>query len=51
MVLHQVTNRLKKCLGFSKVLKNEIDDSLAPIETDEDGYGQARPIHILDMAN
>ncbi|HHU19725.1 MAG TPA: ribonucleoside-triphosphate reductase, adenosylcobalamin-dependent [Bacilli bacterium] len=37
--------------GFSKVLKNEIDDSLDPIETDEDGFGQVRPIHILDMAN
>jgi adenosylcobalamin-dependent ribonucleoside-triphosphate reductase len=32
--------------GFNRILKNEIDPSLAPI-TD----GKVRPIHILDMAN
>ncbi|MFB1049990.1 ribonucleoside-triphosphate reductase, adenosylcobalamin-dependent [Paraliobacillus sp. JSM ZJ581] len=37
--------------GFANVLSNKIDESLAPIEIDEDGYGQVRPIHILDMAN
>jgi ribonucleoside-triphosphate reductase (thioredoxin) len=37
--------------GFSKVLKNEIDPTLAPIEADENGYGHVRPIHILDMGN
>lgn len=37
--------------GFRKVLQNEIDPSLAPIEIDEKGYGHVRPIHILDMAN
>lgn len=37
--------------GFDKVLKNQIDTSLEPIEADEKGYGQIRPIHLLDMAN
>ena len=37
--------------GFDKVIKNQIDSSLDPIEVDEKGYGQVRPIHILDMAN
>lgn len=37
--------------GIDKVLKNQIDPSLKPIETDEKGYGQVRPIHILDIAN
>ena len=37
--------------GFRKVLQNEIDPSLAPIELDEEGFGRARPVHILDMAN
>lgn len=37
--------------GFDKVLKNQIDPSLAPIETDEKGYGHVRPIHILDIGN
>lgn len=37
--------------GFDKVLKNQIDPTLEPIETDEKGYGQVRPVHILDMAN
>ena len=32
--------------GFNKVLKNEIDPTLAPIVD-----GQVRPIHILDMGN
>lgn len=37
--------------GIDKVLKNQIDPSLAPIETDERGYGHVRPIHILDIGN
>nr|WP_242691300.1 ribonucleoside-triphosphate reductase, adenosylcobalamin-dependent [Cytobacillus praedii] len=37
--------------GFDNVLKNKIDSYLAPIVTDEKGYGQIRPIHILDMGN
>lgn len=37
--------------GFANVLSNKIDDSLDPIIIDENGYGQVRPIHILDMAN
>jgi ribonucleoside-triphosphate reductase len=32
--------------GFDKVLKNELDSSLAPIVD-----GRVRPIHILDMGN
>jgi ribonucleoside-diphosphate reductase alpha chain/ribonucleoside-triphosphate reductase len=32
--------------GFDKILKNEIDTSLEPIQD-----GKVRPIHILDMAN
>lgn len=38
-------------LGIDKVLKNQIDPSLKPIVADEKGYGQVRPIHILDIAN
>lgn len=38
-------------IGFDKVLKNQIDPHLAPIETDEKGYGKIRPVHILDMCN
>lgn len=37
--------------GIDNVLKNKVDDSLAPIETDAKGYGQVRPIHILDIGN
>ena len=37
--------------GFDKVLKNQIDTTLVPIEVDEKGYGRVRPIHILDMCN
>ena len=37
--------------GIDAVLKNRIDMSLAPIETDARGYGRVRPIHILDIAN
>lgn len=37
--------------GIDKVLKNQIDPSLKPIEVDADGYGQLRPIHNLDIAN
>jgi ribonucleoside-triphosphate reductase (thioredoxin) len=37
--------------GIDNVLKNKIDPTLAPIEMDEKGYGQVRPIHILDIGN
>lgn len=37
--------------GIDDVLKNKIDSSLTPIETDERGYGRVRPIHILDIGN
>jgi ribonucleoside-triphosphate reductase (thioredoxin) len=37
--------------GIDRVLKNKIDPTLAPIETDEKGYGKVRPIHILDIGN
>lgn len=38
-------------IGFDKVLKNQIDPTLDPIETDDKGYGKVRPLHILDMCN
>ncbi|MED4753492.1 ribonucleoside-triphosphate reductase, adenosylcobalamin-dependent [Brevibacillus choshinensis] len=37
--------------GIDKVLKNQIDQHLAPIESDAKGYGKIRPIHILDIGN
>lgn len=37
--------------GVDNVLKNLIDKHLAPIEMDEKGYGQVRPVHILDIGN
>lgn len=37
--------------GIDNVLKNRIDKYLEPIISDKDGYGQVRPIHILDIAN
>lgn len=37
--------------GFDNTLKNKIDPTLDPIETDDKGYGQVRPVHLLDMAN
>ncbi|GEK88512.1 ribonucleoside-diphosphate reductase alpha chain [Alkalibacterium putridalgicola] len=37
--------------GINKVLKNEIDPYLDPIETDEKGYGNVRPVHLLDIGN
>ncbi|ATF11928.1 ribonucleoside-triphosphate reductase, adenosylcobalamin-dependent [Brevibacillus brevis X23] len=37
--------------GIDKVLKNQIDQNLASIESDEKGYGKIRPIHILDIGN
>lgn len=42
---------LKMFEGFDKVLKNQIDPSLEPIVTNEKGYGQVRPVHILDFGN
>lgn len=37
--------------GIDNTLKNKIDDTLAPIEVNDKGYGHVRPIHILDMCN
>ncbi|WP_437434997.1 ribonucleoside-triphosphate reductase, adenosylcobalamin-dependent [Brevibacillus brevis] len=37
--------------GIDRVLKNQIDSSLDPIQSDEKGYGNVRPIHILDIGN
>lgn len=37
--------------GFDNVLKNRIDPHLEPIEADRYGYGQVRPIHILDICD
>jgi len=37
--------------GIDDVLKNRIDPSLDPIETDEEGFGHVRPVHILDIGN
>lgn len=38
-------------IGIDNVLNNKIDTYLDPILTDDKGYGQVRPIHILDIAN
>jgi ribonucleoside-triphosphate reductase (thioredoxin) len=37
--------------GITKVLRNEIDPSLAPLEDAGNGYKKVRPIHILDIGN
>lgn len=37
--------------GIDNVFKNKIDSSLDPIDVDDNGYGQVRPIHILDIGN
>lgn len=37
--------------GIDNVFKNKIDSYLDPIVADEKGYGQVRPIHILDIGN
>lgn len=37
--------------GFLHVLRSQMDDFLDPIEVDENGLGQLRPIHILDFCN
>jgi hypothetical protein len=37
--------------GITKVLRNEIDPSLAPLEDVGNGYQRVRPIHILDIGN
>jgi ribonucleoside-triphosphate reductase len=37
--------------GFMKVLNNEIDPSLEPLEHVGKGYYKVRPVHILDMGN
>lgn len=38
-------------IGIDNVFKNKIDEHLDPIEIDEKGYGNVRPIHIMDIAN
>lgn len=37
--------------GITKVLRNEIDPNLAPLEDIGEGYKKVRPIHILDIGN
>lgn len=37
--------------GFERVIKNEIDPTLAPLEITEDGRVKLRPVHILDIGN
>jgi ribonucleoside-diphosphate reductase alpha chain/ribonucleoside-triphosphate reductase len=37
--------------GIDKTFKNQIDPYLPAIEMDEKGYGQVRPIHIMDIGN
>ena len=37
--------------GIEKVIKNEIDDMLDPLETVGDNRVKVRPIHILDIGN
>lgn len=37
--------------GITKVFRNEIDPSLAPLESAGDGRYHVRPIHILDIGN
>ena len=37
--------------GFHKVLTNQIDASLEPLQRAHGGYYNVRPIHILDMGN
>lgn len=37
--------------GIDKVLKNQIDPHLAPMEDAGNGYKYVRPIHILDIGN
>jgi intein/homing endonuclease len=37
--------------GIDKVLKNKVDPNLSPIDLDSNGYGNVRPIHVLDIGN
>lgn len=37
--------------GIGRVLRNEIDPGLAPLEDAGNGYKHVRPIHVMDMAN
>jgi ribonucleoside-diphosphate reductase alpha chain/ribonucleoside-triphosphate reductase len=37
--------------GISKVFRNEIDPSLAPLDDAGNGYKKVRPVHILDIGN
>lgn len=37
--------------GISKVFRNEIDPSLAPLEDAGNDYKRVRPVHILDIGN
>ena len=38
-------------IGFQRVLNNEVDPTLDPLEHAGEGYYRVRPIHIMDMAN
>lgn len=38
-------------IGIDRVLKNQIDPYLAPLDVDEKGYAKVRPIHVLDIGN
>jgi ribonucleoside-triphosphate reductase (thioredoxin) len=38
-------------IGFEKVLKNEVDPYLEPLQVDDKGYVKLRPIHVLDFGN
>jgi len=37
--------------GFYKIIKNELDPLLAPMEKVDEIHAAARPIHIIDMCN
>lgn len=37
--------------GIEKVVRNELDPSLEPLEDAGNGYKRVRPIHILDIGN
>ena len=38
-------------IGIDNILKNKIDPWLKPLVSDEKGYAEVRPIHIMDMGN
>lgn len=37
--------------GIAKVFRNEVDESLAPLDDAGNGYRRVRPVHILDIGN